>query len=173
VEYVGVRGLTLGVSGWSGRSGFEFRPRFDVPVKLAEADARFSRNRFEGRLQFAQVWIDNADLLNDALTRRVGVDPNIGRVLRGMYAEGGYRFIEGAKFGDVGAFTRYENFDTQYRMAPGGVRLPQFDRDAWVFGATYWPDADIAIKADYSLVRNRSAVIQAPNSFNLGLGWWF
>jgi DtxR family Mn-dependent transcriptional regulator len=173
LEYVGIRGLTVGVSGWSGRSGFEFRPRFDVPVKLAEADARYSRNRFEGRLQFAQVWIDNADLLNDALTRRVGVDPNIGRVLRGFYAEGSYRFIEGARFGDVGAFTRYENFDTQYRMAPGGIRLPQFDRDAWVFGATYWPDADIAIKADYSVVRNRSDFIQAPNSFNLGLGWWF
>jgi len=173
LEYVGVRGLTLGVSGWSGRSGFEFRPRFDVPVKLAEADARYARNRFEGRLQFAQVWIDNADLLNDALIRRVGVNPNIGRVLRGFYTEGGYRFIEGARFGDVGAFGRYENFDTQHRMAPGGIRLPQFDRDAWVFGATYWPDADIAIKADYSVVRNRSTVIRAPNAFNLGLGWWF
>jgi DtxR family Mn-dependent transcriptional regulator len=173
LEYVGVRGLTVGASWWQGRSGFEFRPRFDVPVTLAEADARYSRNRFEGRLQFAQVWIDNADQLNDALTRRVGVDPNIGSVLRGFYAEGGYRFIEGARIGDVGAFTRYENFDTQYRMAAGGIRLPQFDRDAWVFGATYWPDPDIAIKMDYSLVRNRSAVIQAPNSFNLGLGWWF
>jgi len=173
LEYVGIRGLTLGGSWWEGRSGFEFRPRFDVPVKLAEADARYGRGRFEGRLQFAQVWIDNADLLNDALTRRVGVNPNIGHVLRGFYSEGGYRFVEGARFGDVGAFARYENFDTQYRMAGSGISLPQFDRDAWVFGATYWPDPDIAVKTDYSVVRNRSAVIQAPNSFNLGLGWWF
>ena len=173
LEYVGVRGLTVGTSWWSGRSGFEFRPRFDVPVKLAEADARYSRGRFEGRLEFAQVWIDNADQLNDALTRRVGVDPNIAGVLRGFYAEGGYRFVEGARFGDVGAFTRYENFDTQYRMAGAGVPLPQFDRDAWVVGASYWPDPDIAVKADYSVVRNRSAFIQVPNSFNLGLGWWF
>ena len=173
LEYVGVRGLTVGGSWWAGRSGFEFRPRFDVPVKVAEADARYSRRRFEGRVQFAQVWIDNADLLNDALVRRVGVNPNIGHVLRGFYAESGYRFVEGARFGDVGSFVRYENFDTQHRMAPGGIRLPQFDRDAWVFGATFWPDPDIAVKADYSLVRNRSAVIQAPNSFNLGLGWWF
>jgi hypothetical protein len=173
LEYVGVRGLTAGASWWAGRSGFEFRPRFDVPVTLAEADARYSRDRFEGRVQFAQVWIDNADLLNDALVRRVGVDPNIGRVLRGFYAEGGYRFIEAARFGDVGAFVRYENFDTQHRMAGSGIRLPEFDRDAWVFGATYWPDPDIAVKVDYSAVRNRSAVIEAPNSFNIGLGWWF
>jgi len=173
LEYVGLRGLTAGASWWTGRSGFEFRPRFDVPVTVAEADARYSRNRFEGRAQFAQVWIDNADLLNDALTRRVGVDPNIARVLRGFYAEGGYRFIEAARFGDVGAFVRYENFDTQYRMADGGISLPQFDRDAWVMGATYWPDPDIAIKSDYTVVRNRSGFIQVPNSFNLGLGWWF
>jgi DtxR family Mn-dependent transcriptional regulator len=173
LEYVGLRGLTAGASWWTGRSGFEFRPRFDVPVTVAEADARYSRNRFEGRAQFAQVWIDNADLLNDALTRRVGVDPNIARVLRGFYAEGGYRFIEAARFGDVGAFVRYENFDTQYRMAGGGIALPQFDRDAWVMGATYWPDPDIAIKSDYTVVRNRSGFIQVPNSFNLGLGWWF
>jgi len=173
LEYVGLRGLTAGASWWAGRSGFEFRPRFDVPATVAEADARYSRNRFEGRAQFAQVWIDNADLLNDALTRRVGVDPNIARVLRGFYVEGGYRFIEAARFGDVGAFVRYENFDTQYRMAGGGIALPQFDRDAWMMGATYWPDPDIAIKSDYTVVRNRSGFIQVPNSFNLGLGWWF
>jgi hypothetical protein len=51
--------------------------------------------------------------------------------------------------------------------------LLQFDRDAWVMGATYWPDPDIAVKLDYSIVRSRSSVVQAPNSFNVGLGWWF
>jgi hypothetical protein len=173
VEYVGVRGLTVGASAWAGQSGFEFRPTFDVPVKLAEADVRYGLDRFEGRAQLAQVWVGNTDLLNAALTRRVGVNPNIGRVLRGFYAEGSYRVVSGARFGDVGTFARYENFDTQHQMAAGGVRLPQFDRDALVFGATYWPDADIAVKVDYSIVRNRSAVIDAPNSFNLGLGWWF
>jgi hypothetical protein len=173
LEYVGVRGLTLGTSGWSGPSGFEFRPRFDVPVRLAEADARYSRDRFEAKAEFAQVWIDNADLLNDALARRVGVNPNIGRAMRGYYAEGAYRIVSGARFGDVGAFARYEKFNTQHRMAAGDVPLRQFDRDAWVVGATYWPDPDIAVKMDYSIVSSRSSVIQAPNSFNVGLGWWF
>ncbi len=173
VEYVGYRGLTLGASGWTGRSGFEFRPRFDVPVSLAEADARYSRGRFEARGQFAQSWIDNAGQLNDTLALRVGVNPNIARSLRGFYAEGGYRLISSARFGDVGTFVRYENFDTQFKMPDGHVPLPEFDRNAWVVGANYWPDPDIAIKVDYSVVGNRSSVIKAPNSFNLGLGWWF
>jgi hypothetical protein len=173
LEFVGVPGLTAGASFWSGRSGFEFRPRFDVPVNLGEADIRYSRDRLELRGQFAYVAVSNAGDLNDALGRAVGVDPNVASALRGFYTEASYRVISGARAGDVGFFTRYENFDTQYRMPDGYVPLKEFDRDAITIGGTYWPDPDIAIKVDYSIIRNRSSVIPAPNSFNVGLGWWF
>ena len=173
IEYVAVRGLTLGASGWSGKSGFQFRPEFDVPVSLAEFDGRYARDRLELRGQFSQVWIDNAGRLNDALAISVGVNPNIARSLRGFYGEAGYRAFSNPSLGEIGAFVRYENFDTQYRMPSGYVALPEFDRDAWVVGATYWPDPDVAVKFDYSIVRNRSSVIQEPNSLNVGLGWWF
>jgi hypothetical protein len=173
VEYVGMRGLTAGASFWTGRSGFEFRPRFDVPVTVSETDVRFSRHRLELRGQFAYVAVSNAAELNDALGRAVGIDPNVASAMRGFYGEAGYRVISGASYGDVGIFGRYENVDTQFRMPAEYVPLKQFDRDAFVFGFTYWPDADIAIKADYSIVRSRSSTIVAPNSFNVGLGWWF
>jgi DtxR family transcriptional regulator, Mn-dependent transcriptional regulator len=173
LEYVAIRGLTLGASGWSGKSGFQFQPVFDVPVSLAEFDARYSRRQLELRGQFSQVWVDNAGRLNDALAIRVGVNPNIARVLRGFYGEAGYRVISNQRFGEIGTFARYENFDTQFRMPTGYVGLLEFDRDAWVVGATYWPDPDVAVKFDYSIVRNRSTVVQAPNSVNIGLGWWF
>jgi hypothetical protein len=172
LEYVGYRGLTLGASAWSGDSGFEFRPRFDVPVSLVEADARYSRRGYEFRGQYAQIWIDNAGLLNDTLALRVGVNPNIGSGLRGFSLEGSRRVLIG-RLGEIGGFLRYEDFDTQYRMPEGYIPLKEFDRDAWVFGVTYWPDADIALKLDYSVVRSQSATIRAPNSFNVGLGWWF
>jgi DtxR family Mn-dependent transcriptional regulator len=173
LEYVGYRGLTVGASAWSGHSGFEFRPRFDVPVSLVEADARYSRRGYEFRGQFAQIWIDNAGQLNDTLALRVGVNPNIGSALRGFSLEGSRRFLAGTRLGEIGGFVRYENFDTQYRMPSGYVPLLEFDRDAWVVGANFWPDPDVAVKVDYSIVRNQSSVISAPNSFNVGLGWWF
>ena len=173
LEYVGLPGLTAGASFWTGRSGFEFRPRFDVPVSLGEADVRYSRDRLELRGQFAQVSITNADLLNDAMGRAVGVDPNVARTLRGFYGEAGYRVISGASYGEVGLFARYENFDTQFRMPAGYLPLKELDRDALVFGVTYWPDPDIAVKADYSGVRSKNSSIREPNSFNIGLGWWF
>ncbi len=173
LEYVGLRGLTTGVSVWSGLSGFEFRPRFDVPVTVVEADARYSRDRFEARAQVAQVTIANTADLNDALARTIGVDPNIARTLRGVYLEGSYRIISGARAGDVGVFARYENIDTQFRMADGYLPLKEFDREAWVVGANYWPDPDVVVKVDYTWLRNRSTTLAAPNSFNVGLGWWF
>jgi hypothetical protein len=173
LEYVGVPGLTAGASFWTGRTGFEFRPRFDVPVSLGEADIRYSRDRLELRGQFAQVAISNADLLNDAMGRAVGVDPNVARTLRGFYGEAGYRVISGASYGELGLFARYENFDTQFGMPNGYLPLKELDRDALVFGATYWPDPDIALKVDYSGVRSGNSTIREPNSFNIGLGWWF
>lgn len=173
LEYVGIRGLTSGASFWTGSTGFEFRPRFDVPVHLFEADARYARDRFEGRAQVAQVTIAGAGDLNDALARTTGVNPNIARTLRGSYVEASYRVVSGARFGDVGTFIRYENVDTQFRMPNGYVPLPEFDRDAWVVGATYWPEPDLALKVDYVHQRNRSSVLRAPHSFNIGLGWWF
>ncbi len=173
LEYVGIRGLTTGASFWAGSTGFEFRPRFDVPVRLVEADARYARDRFEGRAQIAQVTIAGAGDLNDAIARTTGVNPNIARTLRGSYLEASYRVVSGARFGDVGAFVRYENVDTQFRMPAGYVPLPEFDREAWVIGTTYWPEPDIALKVDYVHQRNRSAIVPAPHSFNIGLGWWF
>jgi hypothetical protein len=173
VEYVGRRGLTAGASFWSGRTGFEFRPRFDVPVALVEADARYSRGRVELRAEFVNVSIDNAATLNDTLALRTGVNPNVARTLRGGYAEAAYRVVSGARIGDVALFGRYENVDTQRRMPAGFLPLKAFDREAWVVGATYWPDPDVAVKVDYVMLKNRSAVVAAPNAFNVGLGWWF
>ena len=117
--------------------------------------------------------IAGAGDLNDAQFRASGVSPNVARALRGGYAEASYRVISGSKYGDVGAFARYENVDTQFRMPAGYLPLKEFDRDLWTVGATYWPEPDIALKIDYVHQRNRSAIISAPSSFNIGLGWWF
>ena len=173
LEYVGLRGLTAGASFWVGDSGFEFRPVFDVPVRLFAADARYARRGMELRAQFVDVSVSNAAQLNSALTHRIGVDPNIGSGMRGALLEASHRFYSNPRLGEIGAFVRYDKANTQSRMPAGAVPLLQFDRDAFVVGATYWPEPDIAVKMDYVIARNRSSVIAAPNSFNIGLGWWF
>src|SRR5206468_10136769 len=136
-------------------------------------DVRYKRDRLEMCGEFAQVSIDDAERLNLTVGQLTGVSPNIARTLRGFYAEGAYRVWQRGAGRDVVGFARYENFDTQFRMPSGYVPLKEFDRDAIVAGATYYPDPDVAVKVDYVWLRNQSAVVAAPNSFNVGLGWWF
>ena len=107
------------------------------------------------------------------MERLIGVSPNVARELRGFYGEAAYRVWNSGSPRDLVAFVRYENFDTQYRMPDGFLPLKEFDRDAWVIGATYYPDPDVAVKIDYVDLRNRSGFIKSPRSFNIGLGWWF
>ena len=172
LEYLGVRGLTLGASAYTGEASFE-TPRLDAGVTLGEVDARYRRNRLELRAQFAHVVIDDAARLNDSLGRIVGVSPNIAEALRGFYLEGAYRVWNAGAPRDLVAFTRYENFDTQFRMPEGLLPLKEFDRDAWTSGITYYPDPDIAVKADYTYLRNQSGVFTNRHLVNIGLGWWF
>jgi hypothetical protein len=172
VEYLGIRRLTLGASVWTGESSFA-APRLDTSVTLGEFDARFRRERLELRWQFAQVRIGDAARLNDSLGRTIGVSPNVASSLRGFYGEAGYRIWNAGAPRDLVAFVRYENFDTQFRMPAGFEPLKEFDRDAWVTGLTYYPDPDIAVKADYIFLRNQSGLFPSRHLVNLGLGWWF
>ncbi len=119
------------------------------------------------------MFINGAGALNDAMGRLTGIDPNIAEQLFGVYGEVAYRFLPASLPHDAAVFVRYENFDTQFKMPAGSLPLPQFDRDAWVVGATYWVDPDVAIKFDYSHVRSGSEIVPPPRSFNVGLGWWF
>jgi hypothetical protein len=172
LEYVGVRNLVIGASAWRGKSSFSL-PRLFSTVGITEVDARYRRGPLELRGQFANVTMSDAANLNDAIGRQTGVSPNIAEQLRGFYGEAAYRVWNRGSPRDLVAFIRYENFDTQHRMPEGFLPLKEFDRDAVVFGATYYPDPDIAVKVDFVRQRNQSGFISSPSSFNIGLGWWF
>ena len=172
VEYLGIRGLQLGISGWRGESSFAV-PRLDSTVGVVEADARYRKGRLETRVQYAHVTISDAANLNDSIARSTGVSPNVASQLRGWYAEAAYRVWDAGAPRDLVAFVRYENFDTQYRMPEGYLPLKEFDREAWITGLTYYPDPDVAVKIDFVQTNNESGFVRLPRTLNVGLGWWF
>jgi hypothetical protein len=172
LEYHGLPGLSLGGSFWTGKSGFA-TPGINPRVNVFEIDGRFSLGRFDFRGEYAQVSLDQTAQLNLLLQRTTGISPNIAERMRGYYWETAYHLLPRAFRHDMVLFSRYENFDTQNRMANGFLPLKEFDRDAFVSGITYFPEPDVALKFDYSVLRNRSSFIKARNSLNLGIGWWF
>lgn len=172
LEFAGVRRLTLGTSLYSGHTGFN-TPGLNPRVTLWEFDGRYRYRRFDLRGLFAHTWISQADDLNAQLERQTGVNPNIGRQLRGWYLEPGAHLLPRRARADLILFTRYEKYNTQHRMPEGYTALPQFNRNSWVTGVTLKPNADVALKFDYNWNRNASRIIRALNGFNLGIGWWF
>ena len=172
LEYVGTSGLVLATSVWSGETGFR-ELRFDTSVTMFEFDGRYRLGELEARGQYAHGFLNGMGELNRSIQRTVGVSPNVAEEIRGFYFEGSYFVVPKPAPLELAVFLRYENFDTQFKMPSGFQPLKEFDRDAWVVGLTYFPDPDVAVKLDYTVLRNQSAVIQAPNSLNIGLGWWF
>jgi hypothetical protein len=172
LESTHVAGLTLGLSGWRGDSGFNI-PRLDPSAGVVEVDARYRRGGLEARAQFARVWIGDAARLNDALTLLIGVAPNIARQLQGYYVEASHLFALRRWQHEVGVFARFEDFDTQFRMPPEIAPIPEFNRRAFSVGANYYLDPDVAIKFDYTHQDSAGTLRRAPRTINVGLGWWF
>jgi hypothetical protein len=172
VEFTQVPGLTVGLSGWRGDTGFNL-PRLDPSVGVVEVDARFRRKGFEARGQYARVFIGDAGALNDALTLAIGVSPNIARQLQGYYLEASRLFRVPRSQHEVAFFARYEDFDTQFKMPDEYQAIPDFSRRAWTMGATYYLDPDVAVKFDYTHQSSEATIRRAPRSVNVGLGWWF
>ena len=172
LEFAGVRRLTLGTSIYSGHAGFD-TPGVNPRVNIGEFDGRYSSRWFDFKGLFAQTWISRTAELNRFLERQTGVNPNVARQLRGYYMEPAFHVLPRRTGKDLILFARYENYNTQQKMAPGFVPLPQFARSSWVTGVTFKPVADVALKFDYVFNRNQSAVVRAVDGINLGIGWWF
>ncbi len=172
LEYHGMPGLSLGGSFWTGKSGFA-TPGINPRVNVLEFDGRFSVSRFDFRGEWANLTLDQTERLNSLLQRTTGINPNIAERMRGFYLEGAYHLLPLRQRYDLVAFSRYENFDTQNRMAQDFLPLKEFDRDALVTGLTFFPEPDVALKFDYTVLRNQSRLIKTRNGVNLGIGWWF
>ena len=120
-EYVGLRGLTTGISFWTGKSGFELRPRFDVPVSsggsrraLHPRPARTARpGRLRGHRQRRR-----AERHHRPHDRR---RPEYRAGAAGRLCGSGLSHPRGPPLGRCRRVRRYENFDTQFRM-PAGAR---------------------------------------------------
>jgi len=174
-EYLGIRRLALGASFWSGRttSGPLLLNPLDPRVTLGEVDARGRLGRLDLRGEFVQVFIDDAGELNRLRRLREGIDPNVASQMLGAYVEAAHPLLPFPAPREVVGFVRYERFNTQHKMPADYLPLEAFNRSAWIFGISYFPDPDVVVKVDYTVGLNRSSVFKAPNSFNVGLGWWF
>lgn len=171
LDYYGLPGLRLGLSGYFGRTqsdkAIENTPGADVGVAMIGLDARYAKRRFTARGQFINASISDSDDYNTLY----GSD--LGSALRGWYLEAAYNLLSMDKQQQLFGFVRYEDYNTHASTAANLAENLAYDRNEWTVGLTYKVAPGAAFKADYQFKNNAVVGASTTRQLNLGFGVWF
>lgn len=175
VEWLG-GGTRLGVSGFTGGTAqgatTTLGERFTARATMVEGHAEYKDHGWWFRALGARGTVDEADKLNDA--NGYTGDASVGSQSYGAYAQLSYdvlRLVARGSSLSLRPFVQYERYNTQHRVPAGFSKDPDNDRKSWTFGAAFFPDPQIVVKADYQ--NKWTASGSAVDSFGVALGFLF
>ena len=171
VEYYGLPGLRLGLSGYFGRTqatdDVDDIDGSSVGVSMVGFDMRYAKRRFTARGQFIYASLTDTEDYN-ALTSR-----DLGSALMGYYGEIAYNLLPLNKEQRLFAFARYENFDTHADTSGGLARNDAFNRTDLTTGLSYHIAPGVVVKGDYQFRSNNDSNSDVQDRLNFGIGVWF
>jgi len=184
VDYYGLPGLKVGLSGYFGKSqttayngigqdDIESLKSADstvVNIAMLGIDARYRNRNFTSRGQL--IYSTNAN--TGAYNNFTGKD--LGSAMMGFYIEAAYDFwpsIANNTKHALTVFGRYEQYNTQQKMVDPSLINDSYNRSDIVTGLGFWISPGAVIKADYQMMMNQSSNSTAVNMFNMGFGIWF
>jgi hypothetical protein len=181
LNYYGVRGLKLGLSGYFGKSQSTLFDGLDrhnqllvnqadssvVNINMIGLDAQYRRNawRFAGQL----IYSKNGN--TEAYNSFTGSD--LGNNMIGYYLQGAYDiFYNNQNLNSLCLFFRYEHYNTQYNETNEGQIHDKSNLTEYTFGLDYTLSDGVVLKSDYQI--QKSINIDASQSqLNFGIGFWF
>ncbi|WP_456439909.1 porin [Psychroserpens sp.] len=170
VDYYGIQGLRLGLSGYFGRTQAEDEIEHidgtSVGISMLGFDARYAYKRFTARGQFIHASINDTEDYNTLYTA------DLGSALQGFYLEAAYNLLPLDKEQQLYAFARYEDFDTHASVDGGLMKNDSYNRNEITFGLSYKIAPGAVVKADYQ-IKDNATDIDVKNQLNVGLGVWF
>lgn len=170
LDYYGILGLRLGLSGYFGRTqaedDVEDTDGSSIGIAMIGADARYAYKRFTARGQFIYASLSDTENYN------VLYNADLGSVLQGWYLETAYNLLPQNKQQQLFAFARYEDYDTHASVDGNLTRNDAYHRSEWTFGLSYKLAPGAVVKGDYQIKDNESN-LDVPNQLNIGLGVWF
>ena len=172
VDFYGIQGLRLGLSGYFGRSqsedGIQEIEGSNVGLSMLGLDARYIKNRFSARGQYIHANLSDTDKYN------ILYETNLGSELKGWYLEAAYNLLPLNKDQRLDAFVRYEQYDTHAATFKAGIdRNLAYNRNEWTTGLSYHIAQGAVVKADYQILDNAIEGNPSKGQFNLGFGVWF
>ncbi|SMO33774.1 hypothetical protein SAMN06265379_101124 [Saccharicrinis carchari] len=187
VEYFGIRGLNLGLSGYVGKSQSTLYDGINkddvnalavadssvINMAMIGADFRYSRSGLSVKGQFYYNSLGNTNEYN-VFTAKDGKNNDLGKSMIGYYAEVGYNVfntVEEVKT-ELIPFIRLEKYDTQNSLEKGIVRNKAYAANVITTGLTWKVAPNAAFKSDVQFVKTE-ADNKAKASFNAGFGIMF
>jgi hypothetical protein len=171
VDYYGLPGLRLGLSGYFGRTQspveLEAIEGADVGLAMIGVDARYAYKRFTARGQFINGNISDSEAYN-TLTGK-----DLGSQIQGYYLEAAYNLLPRNKQQQLFGFVRFEDFDTHAATQGSLVRKYSYDRQEWTLGFSYKIAPGAVVKADYQFKNNAIVGSETVGQLNFGVGVWF
>lgn len=182
VEYFGVQSLKLGLSGYFGETqstlnkgvpsddqmAIDQRDSSIVNMGMLGLDARYSIAGFSFRGQFNYASFSNTEAYN------AFGSTDLGSSMMGYYIEAAYNVFH--SFSNIKhaltPFIRYENYDTHYSVDNTIKRNEAYHREEITAGLGWKPISNVALKADYQLIRPKSET-SFTGVMSLGVGLMF
>lgn len=164
LDYYGIPGLRLGLSGYFGKTQTDDTSieGSTVGISMIGLDARYKYNNLELRGQYIHTNLTDTEDYN-LLTGK-----DLGSEMYGLYGEVAYSFnLKGVE--QLTPFLRYEKHNTHADTAGILVANDAFDRDEIIFGLNYKVANGAAFKIDYQLMNNAVAGSDTSKVFNAGV----
>lgn len=184
VEYFGIKGLNLGLSGYFGKSqstmynGLDEDNKADVDaadasvvgISMIGADARYRNNGFQLKGQFYYTALSNTEEYNKMVDENNGF---LGSSMIGYYGEIGYNVLKSLKTEkELIPFIRYEKWNTQNSMESGFASNDKYNNTLITTGLTLKLTKGAVIKTDVQFKKSE-ANSEFSNQFNAGIGIMF
>ncbi|MBJ7881218.1 porin [Gelidibacter salicanalis] len=177
LDYYGLPGLRLGLSGYVGRSqaedDVEELDGSSVGISMIGLDARYTFKRFAARGQFVHSSLTDTEAYNELHYDLVASPTQgLGSTMQGWYVEAAYNLLPLTKEQQLYAFARYEAYDTNTSVSGDLLVNDVFNRSDWTVGLSYKLAPGAVLKADYQFKDDATSASLA-NQLNLGIGVWF
>ncbi len=171
LEYYGLPGLRLGLSGYFGKTqaedDIEHLDGANIGISMVGLDARYAYQRFTARGQFIHASLSDTEKYNTATAK------DLGSAMQGFYVEGAYNLLPIANEQKLFVFTRYEQYDTHNKTAGTLVRNDAYNRTDITSGLSYHIAPGVVLKADYQFRDDARRGDSVDNRLNFGIGVWF
>lgn len=171
LDYYGVPGLRLGLSGYTGKTqaedDIEEIEGANIGVNMIGLDARYAYQRFTARGQFIRASLNDTEAYNTATGR------DLGSALQGWYLETAYNLLSQSNKQRLFAFVRYEDYDTHAKTAGALPRNDAYNRTDITTGLSYHIAPGVVLKGDYQFRDNAVSGADVLNRLNFGIGVWF